>query len=198
MNKPDIHRLIDFHRLLVRFASIQRRVHRPQGKEFVNENDTEHSYNLAMTAWFLAAYFPELDRDKLIRFALIHDLVEIHAGDTFFYGSQREMKSKKQRETAAIEQLAADWPDFPELTAQIEDYETHASEEAKFIYALDKLMPMLLVYLGDGYSWKHEGVTLEQQHTAKKPKTAVSKQIDDYYDQMHQLLLQNRHLFPKP
>jgi 5'-deoxynucleotidase YfbR-like HD superfamily hydrolase len=70
--KPDIHRLIELQKLLLQFQSIERVVHVPDNFEY--ENDTEHSYNLTITAWFLAQYFPHLDRDKVIRFALVHDL----------------------------------------------------------------------------------------------------------------------------
>jgi putative hydrolase of HD superfamily len=73
--------------------------------KYIQENDTEHSYNLAMTAWYLAAYFPELDKNKLIRYALVHDLVEIHAGDTFAFGDAKHIASKSEREAAALNQL---------------------------------------------------------------------------------------------
>src|SRR5487761_1693983 len=112
MKKPDIHRLIEFQSLLHQFQAIERVTHVP-GK-FEPENDTEHSYNLALSAWFLAQYFPHLDRDKIIRYALVHDLVEIHAGDTYIYADQATIDTKKEREHAALLQLEKDWPDFPE------------------------------------------------------------------------------------
>ena len=63
MSKPGIHRLIELQKLLQEFNSIDRVVHRKHGKSMQHENDTEHSYNLAMSAWFLAPHFPELDKD---------------------------------------------------------------------------------------------------------------------------------------
>lgn len=91
-DKPDIRRLLEFQKLLVQFQHISRVTHIPGSWEA--ENDTEHSYNLAMTAWFLAPHFPQLDCDKLIRYALVHDLVEVHAGDTYIYADEATLASK--------------------------------------------------------------------------------------------------------
>ena len=83
--KADITRLLELQRLLAAFSQVERMNHRKHADAFVPENDTEHSYNLAMTAWYLAKWFPELNRDLLIRYALVHDLVEVHAGDTYIW-----------------------------------------------------------------------------------------------------------------
>src|ERR1044072_789144 len=107
---PDIRRLIDIHKLLIQFQAIQRHNHYPLTHQA--ENDVEHTYNLTMTAWFVAQYFPKLDRDKVIRLSLAHDLVEIHAGDTNIYAHAEELATKKSREAAAFKQLEKDWPDF--------------------------------------------------------------------------------------
>jgi putative hydrolase of HD superfamily len=195
MNKPDILRLLELQKLLLRFSQIQRRIDRKQDEAYIKESDTEHSYNLAITAWYLCTYFPRLNRDKVIRFALVHDLVEIHAGDTYIYGPQEHLDSKKEREAAALRQLTADWPDFSDLTAQMEEYESHKSEEAKFIFALDKIMPIMQIYIAGGYTWRLEGVTLEKLHAAKIHKVAVSPEIKPYYDKLYELLTVNQHLF---
>jgi putative hydrolase of HD superfamily len=198
-DKPDIHRLLEFQRLLQQFQAIERVNHTIQPRR--QENDTEHSYNLAMTAWYLAGHFPDLDRDEVIRFALVLDLVEVHAGDTSIYGDQASIDSKQARETKALEQLENelenDWKDFPDMAATIHAYEQRSSEESKFVYALDKIMPIMLIYLGDGYTWQQEGIPHERLHEAKRHKVAVSEGINDYYRQLHDLLLTSPHLFPK-
>lgn len=193
MTRPDIHRILEFHDLLLQFQSIHRITHIP--KSYDQENDTEHSYNLAMTAWFLAQYFPHLDRDTIIRFALVHDLVEVHAGDTYVYADAATLATKQEREHEALQKLERDWPDFPDLTQTIKEYETRASEEAKFVYALDKIMPILVIYLGEGYTWQQEGITPERLHEVKRHKVAVSEEIRPYYDELYELLLKNRHYF---
>lgn len=189
MNQPpDIHRVLELQKLLLAFSQIERVVDRKHKDAYIRESDTEHSYNLAMTAWFLAPYFPHLDPDAIIRLALVHDMVEIHAGDTYAYAEQEILDTKAAREAAALKKLQQEWPDFPGLTATIHAYEQRDTEEAKFVYALDKIMPMLVIYLSDGYTWKREGVTLEKQHNAKKDKIAVSPEIKSYYDALHELL----------
>lgn len=147
MTKPDIHRVIEFQKLLLQFAHVERVTHRKHKDSVIQENDTEHSYNLAMTAWFMAEYFPELDRDLIIRLALVHDMVEIHAGDTYIYADTEVLATKRDREAQALQQLKADWSDFPEMTQHIEDYEHRTSAESRFVYALDKIMPMMLIYI---------------------------------------------------
>jgi putative hydrolase of HD superfamily len=192
---PGIHRLIDFHRLLHQFQAIERITHVRGKQDFRAENDTEHSYNLAMTAWFLCEYFPHLDRDTVIRYALVHDLVEIHAGDTYVYADQTELDSKARREAAALKQLEQEWADFPDLTATIHGYEAKKDNEALFVYALDKIMPLIVIFLGEGYTFKRENVTLERLDAIKRHKVKVSPEIATYYDQLYDLLSKHLHLF---
>ena len=181
MTKPDIHRLLEFQKLLLKFSQIERVVSRRQGDHYINENDSEHSYNLTMTAWFLAPHFPELDKDLVIKCALVHDLVEIHAGDTYAYGDQSHIESKVERETAALLKLEAEWPDLSEITDLMHSYELHESNEAKFVYALDKVMPIMQIYLNDGKTWHDEGLTIERLHAKKERQVVVSPEIEPYY-----------------
>lgn len=188
MAKPTLQRIIDFQHLLQAFNEVDRVVHRKHHGTYRQENDTEHSYNLAMTAWFLAPHFPDLDSNLLLRYALIHDIVEIHAGDTYIYGSDAELSSKHAREQAAAKQLQHDWPDFPEAHELIADYENRSTPEARFVYALDKIMPILQIYVNGGYSWHKEGVTIAMLVKAKKDKVALSPEIAPYFNAVVRLL----------
>jgi putative hydrolase of HD superfamily len=161
------------------------------------ENDVDHSYSLAMMAWFLAPYFPHLDRDTLIRMSLIHDLTEVHAGDTFVFGEDDHLVSKGQREADALTRLAADWPDFTEMNELLEHYEQRDSEEAKFVYALDKVMPIILSIIGGGRDFQDYNVTLELMHKQKQDKVAVSPEINEYYAELLEVLRDMPHLFPQ-
>jgi putative hydrolases of HD superfamily len=163
----------------------------------VHENDTEHSYNLAVTAWFLAPHFPELDRDLLIRYGLIHDLVEVHAGDTNVYASDDVIATKHARETAAADKLRKDWSDFPEIHDLIERYEERGDAEARFVYALDKIMPIMQIYINEGHTWKIEGITAAKLHAVKADKVTLSPEIKPYYDELYALLLASPELIPK-
>jgi putative hydrolase of HD superfamily len=160
-SKPDIHRLIELQQLLLQFHTLERNVRHPADFNR-HETDTEHSYTLAMAGWFLAQFFPELDQQKVIQLALVHDLLEIHSGDTWAYAEATVQQGKAGREHIAINKLADEWPDFPEMHSAIEEYEARQSNEAKFTYALDKLMPIVLNYLNQGRAWQHEGITFER------------------------------------
>lgn len=189
MKKPDIGRLIELQKLLLAFSQVDRALERKHGRAYTPENDSEHSYNLAVTAWFLAPHFPELDRDLLIRYSLVHDLVEIHAGDTDIYAPTHILATKHARETAAAEKLREDWADFPEVHDLIGRYEERADTEARFIYALDKIMPIMQIYINEGHTWQLGGITAAKVHATKADKVALSPEIKPYYDELHALLL---------
>ena len=182
-NKPDIHRLIELHRLLLLFQNIKRMSYLP-GEVKDQENDVEHSYFLAMLAWYLAPHFPHLDRDRMIRVALAHDLVEVHAGDTFVWGDQEQLNTKDERETAAIVRLEEEWSDFGELNQAIHEYKDKTSEEAKFVYALDKLTPAIVNYLADGRSWLENDITIEMFKIEKEKKIPKDSPVYQYYRQI--------------
>jgi 5'-deoxynucleotidase YfbR-like HD superfamily hydrolase len=195
--KPDLERLLELQRLLAAFSNVERVAMRKHKGTFIAENDTEHSYNLAMTAWFLCQYFPELDKDLVIRYALIHDMVEVHAGDTYIYGTDEEKASKSQREADALKKLQSDWQDFIDMTDTIELYETRPDAESKFVYALDKIMPVMLIYIHDGHTWKEQKVTVDMLYKAKVNKIKLSPEIMPYFNDLHALLLDHPELINK-
>lgn len=185
----NIHRLLALQKLLADFSQVERSVHRKHNNTYIAENDTEHSYNLAMTAWYVSQQFPELDTALVLQYALAHDLVEVYAGDTYIYGSEQDLASKQQREADALQRIESEWPDFQDMTATIHAYEQRADAESKFVYALDKIMPILLIYIHDGYTWKQEGITAEMLHEAKVDKVNLSPEIVPYFNELHDLLL---------
>lgn len=164
-------------------------VHRKHSDKYIYENDTEHSYNLALSAWYLAQHFPELNVDLVIKYALVHDLVEIYAGDTYIYGTKQELATKQEREALAAKKLQNEWADFPAMNNLIQAYEKKADPESLFIYALDKIMPIMLIYIHDGYTWKKKGISAKMLHEAKLSKVQLSPEILPYYEQLYALLL---------
>jgi putative hydrolases of HD superfamily len=194
MTKPDLQRLLDLQLFLLQFRAIERVSYLP-GRQPQRENDMEHSYTLAVAAWFLAHYFPDLDRDKVIRYALAHDIVEVHAGDTYIFADDDSIATKKERERAALERIKQDWPDFTELTQSMEAYEERSTPEAKFVYALDKIMPIMLNYLSQGHGWRKHNVTIDMLHQNKKDKVALSPEIQEYYNELLVLLRKHAHYF---
>lgn len=194
MEQPPLNRLLELQSFLLHFHKIERVVYFPDSTKR-RETDTEHAYSLAMAAWFLAQYFKELDRDLIIKLALVHDLVEIYAGDTYIYADQAELDTKAQREAEAMKQIKHEWPDFGDMTQLIEAYEKRQTPESCFVYALDKLMPIFMIFLGHGYTWKEEKITLEQLQANKEPKVSSSPEIHHYYGELVELLKSHRHYF---
>jgi putative hydrolases of HD superfamily len=197
MQQPNIDRLVEFHKMLLQFQAIDRALYVPD-KGDRHENDVEHSYNLAMAAWFLCQYFPTLDSNLVIRLALVHDLVEIHAGDTFPFHNEQEVATKQDREAAALQKIRTEWADFPDMATYMDQYEQRDTPEAKFVYALDKVMPMIVNMLQGGRIWKEHDITLNDLREVKGAKVALSPEIEPYYKELLTILENKPELFNKP
>ncbi len=177
----DFNKLTSFISILNRFRLVRRTL--LVNGEDRDENDVEHSYFLAMIAWYLVDSKKfKLDISKVITYALIHDLVEVYAGDVYFYGqSRKDKENKKQREHKAMLRLAKELKEFPDLHRAIRQYENQKDKESRFIYALDKLQPVLNIYLDNGRSWKRDGITLEMVIEEKADKTHISPELVQYF-----------------
>lgn len=126
------------------------------------ENSAEHSWHLALTVLVMQEFAPKgLDLNKAIRMALLHDLVEIDAGDTFVYG---DLSGKEEAELKALERLTGLLPEdvASELKSLWLEFEKGESKEAQFVSAIDRFLPIYSNYLNEGYSWKNHGVRLDQ------------------------------------
>ncbi len=135
--------LIKYMKFLHQFQEVERSIWLQKNKSPRNENDSEHSYQLAMVGWYLAEKLNrKLDVNKIIKYALVHDLVEVYAGDISMYNSAEKTleTTKQQRELAAIEKIKVEFADFPEQIKMIMEYENKGDPESKFVYALDKLI----------------------------------------------------------
>lgn len=128
------------------------------------EDDAAHSWHLAIMAMILEEYSAEkIDIGRVIKIALVHDLVEVYAGDTFAYDS-KGYEDKEQREKDAAAKLFGMLE--PEQGAQIrslwDEFEAGETAEAKYANAIDRIQPLLLNYLTNGHTWKTGGVTSAQ------------------------------------
>ncbi|WP_261571322.1 HD domain-containing protein [Frankia gtarii] len=125
------------------------------------ENDAEHSWHLAMLAVVLGEYAAaQVDQGRVIRMLLIHDLVEVYAGDTFLYDTQAAA-GQAERERAAADRL---FPQLPgdqadELRALWDEFEARRTPDARFARALDRVQPLLLNFYTGGSTWRPHGVT---------------------------------------
>ncbi|OGE86204.1 MAG: hypothetical protein A3J48_01375 [Candidatus Doudnabacteria bacterium RIFCSPHIGHO2_02_FULL_46_11] len=195
LNVNDLLKLTD---LINRFQLVRRQV-LVRGEERP-ENSVEHSYQLALTAWYLITTEKlDLDLPKCLKYALAHDLVEVYAGDTWTHHNDPAfVASKPQREQAAARRLRQEFPEFLELHEVIEGYEARADKESLFIYALDKLLPPLNVYLDGGRSWHVHNITLEMVKESKVAKVSVWPEVKRLYDELMILFTDKQgELFPK-
>lgn len=128
------------------------------------ENDAEHSFSLAIAAAVLAEYSNEpVDVAKVMKMVLVHDAVEIYAGDTYCYDDEGA-KTKEAREKAAAEKIFGTLPEeqAAEYRALWDEFERNDTPEARFSNAMDRIQPLLLNYSREGYSWKEHGVNSSQ------------------------------------
>jgi putative hydrolase of HD superfamily len=147
------------------------------------ENDAEHSWAFCLCVMVLAehANVPHLDVLRVLKMGLIHDLVEIDAGDTFAYDLHAN-QDKAQREQAAATRLFGLLP--PDQNHQLrtlwEEFEAGQSPEARFAVALDRLMPTLQNYANDGGTWRTPGVDRTAVYRRLAPIGAGSTPLWEY------------------
>lgn len=151
-----------------------------------NENDAEHSWHLALMALVLAEHSNEdVDILKVVKMVLIHDIVEIDAGDTFIYDTQKN-HSNTDEERIAANRIFGLLPkeQAEEFIAVWEEFEAGETKEAKFAKAMDRLEPLLQNTSNDGGTWKEFGVNYEKVHQKKSVIKEGSAAIWDFAEQL--------------
>lgn len=130
-----------------------------------NENDAEHSWHLAIMAVLLSEYSTDgkIDVLKVVKMVLIHDLVEIDAGDTFCY-DEKGYEDKEEREQKAAKRLFNILPSdqAQEIWNLWQEFEELNTSEARFAACLDRLQPLILNYNTNGHTWQRPGITSER------------------------------------
>lgn len=129
------------------------------------ENDAEHCWHLAMMALVLSEHAaPGVDLARVLKMLLIHDIVEIDAGDTFIYATGDAAASQAEREARAGDRLFGLLPPDQgvELRSLWEEFEARASAEARFARALDRLQPLLQNHRNGGGTWREFGIRADQ------------------------------------
>ena len=181
-----------FSRLMSEFQSVVREV-RITGRQ-AKENDVEHSYQLAMMAWYLnQAGDWGHDVDRLIRYAFVHDLPEAYAGDIPIF--HPDHANKHVAEAKALKRIASEFPDFPDLVATVHEYETQQNAESQCIYALDKLMPMIAIYQEGGSTWRELNFEMDKLLANKEERIARSPQVARLHRELAELIRQRPELF---
>ncbi|ELB2898423.1 HD domain-containing protein [Vibrio alginolyticus] len=154
---------------LDKLKSILRRT-RVKSAEGRLENSGEHSWHVALMAILMEEHAnAPVDICRVMKMLLIHDVVEIDAGDTFVYETAASQE-QAEKEIRAAERLFGMLPSDQEqeLLALWHEFEAAQTDDAKYAKALDRLIPMLLNYHNNGQSWKEHGVSREQALTINK------------------------------
>ena len=150
------------------------------------ENDAEHAWHMAIMAYLLQEYSNEkIDVARVMLMCLIHDVVEIDAGDTYAYDAEG-LKTQKAREEAAKERLYSMLPEDQkaDLTAIFDEFEERKTPEAKFARALDNLQPLLLNNSNDGGDWRNHDVTAEKVYERQSRTREGSEKLFEVTDKI--------------
>jgi len=161
------------------------------------ENDSEHSYQLAILAWYLIESNGwSLDKDLAIKYCLIHDLTEVYAGDVDPHTANRQEKEAKAlREAEAAKMIEERLPECPSISMLIQQYEKKKDPESKFVYALDKIQPILNVFLDSGDYYHKYNVTFEKWFDYNRDKISVSPEVTVYFEELVKFLETRKELF---
>ena len=178
-----LERIVEFCRTIDREKFIQRKTYLTDGERL--ENDAEHAWHLAVMALLLMEYSnAEIDLLRVVSMVLIHDLVEIYAGDTFAY-DEAGMKTQKARESAAADRLFPMLPD--DLASRFrrlwDEFESGETAEAKFAHTLDNFQPMMLQAASDGRAWREGGRRLSEVLRRNARTAEGSKTLWDYAEE---------------
>lgn len=150
------------------------------------ENDAEHAWHMAIMAYLLKEYSNEpVDIGKVMLMCLIHDIVEIDAGDTYAYDAEN-LKTQKAREDAAKERIFSILPEEQkdELIKLFDEFEEFKTAESKFAHAMDNLQPLILNNSNGGGDWREHGVTAEQVYGRQSKTKLGSERLYDVIDRI--------------
>ncbi len=149
-----------------------------------NENDAEHAWHLAIMAYLLKEYSNEnIDIARVMIMCLIHDIVEIDAGDTYAY-DEEGLKTQKAREEKAKERIFSILPldQKNDFIAIFDEFEENKTPEAKFAHAMDNFQPLILNNSNDGKDWRDHKVKGEQVYNRQNKTKEGSKKLFDIVD----------------
>jgi len=164
------------------------------------ENDAEHTWQLALMAMVLSEHSREkVELVRVLKMLLIHDIVEIDAGDTFAYDTVLAA-SQAERELKAAERIFALLPEdqAKEFRALWDEFEAKASAESRFANAMDRLQPLLHNFFTEGGTWSAGGITAANVERRMQPIGMASDTLGDLSAQLIALAVEQGILAPAP
>ena len=182
MNEQEIQRFTEQIKFLVEMDKMKNIYRRTRVlHEDRSENDAEHAWHLAMLALVLSEYANEpVDLKTVLATVLIHDVVEIDAGDTYAYDTEG-YTTKEAREKKAADRLFGMLPADQRtyLRRLWDEFEAQSTPEARFANSLDRVQPLLLNYCKHGETWVQNGIRREQVEARNQPTYDGSKVLGD-------------------
>lgn len=138
-----------------------------------------------MLCWYLASVHKlDLNIEKVLKYALAHDLIEAYAGDSYIYDDVSRA-TKEAREKVALERLENEFPEFDELLSLLHEYEKRADTESNFVYAADKLIDPLNASMEKTQSiWKEKDVSWDKLMDYKSEKVARHPAVLMYWKEL--------------
>jgi putative hydrolase of HD superfamily len=149
-----------------------------------NENDAEHAWHMAIMAYLLREYSNEgIDITRVMLMCLIHDIVEIDAGDTYAY-DEENLKTQKEREDKAKERIFSILPEEQkrELIALFDEFEAYETPESRFAHTMDNLQPLLLNDSNNGGDWRAHNVSAKQVYSRQNKTRLGSEKLFEVVD----------------
>ncbi len=164
------------------------------------ENDAEHSWHLCLCVLVLAehANAPDLDVLRVLRMLIVHDLVEIDAGDTFAYADAATIAGQHDREARAADRIFGLLPgdQARELRALWDEFEERRTPEARFAAAVDRFQPMLLNAHTEGHAWRQHRVTFPRVMARNATIAEGSAAVWEYAARLVAEAVEKGHLEP--
>ncbi len=180
MDRERLAKQIDFILEVDKEKNIQRQTHLSNHGR--RENDAEHAWHMALSAYLLKEYANEdIDIAKVMIMCLIHDVVEIDAGDTYAYDAEG-LKTQKEREDKAKERIFGLLPEDQKemMISLFDEFEAFETPESCFAHAMDNFQPFLLNDSNDGGDWMEHGVSISQVLGRQTQSAKGSKELSDY------------------
>ena len=185
MDNERLEKQFDFFREIDKEKFIGRQTYLTDGER--KENDAEHAWHMAIMTVLLAEYANEkIDVLKTVMMLLIHDLVEIDAGDTYAYDEEGK-KTQREREKKAAKRIFGLLPEEQgeKLMALWEEFEAYETPEANFAHTMDNIQPVMLNDATDGKAWLEHGVHLSHILGRNKKTAEGSEELWQYaYEKM--------------
>lgn len=191
----DLKQLLQICELTNTFNTIKRSTIR--NKDGTSEDNAQHSFQLTLVAWYISDKENlGFNTERLLKYSLVHDLVAIYSGTFPAYDIDPNIEeNKKQRELDAWSKLQKNFKDSPDLLNSLQQYNQREDQESKFIYALDKLLPIISIEVNNHYFYFQNKVTYEDMLKVTDKKIQTDPTVAKYFKLLSKYLKEDAQFF---